>query len=270
MKLQVKDWDQHFENFKSRERDKCSFVCVPNKQDGLGFQRVLSEPDGAAIYGVWHMIIGALSRQPKPRKGYLTDSGRVNGEQWTPEDLSMRWRRPIAEIQRALTVLTSPKVGWIIDLDAAHPDDTREVSAAHPPRTLEENRSEGNEEKEGSDSLSLIAGLRTDKKTSKQMKTEDLPPVPSEIDTPEFLEAWNAFKKHRAEMKKRVTPAGAEETYRRVREIGVDEAVKKMRQAIASGWQGWDFEKGINHGKKNGRKQPERYTGEPAELGLQA
>ena len=72
MRLQVIDWNDYFENNKSREINKCSFVCTPNKQDGMGLLRVLNEPDGAAIYGIWGLIIGAASRQSLPRSGHLT------------------------------------------------------------------------------------------------------------------------------------------------------------------------------------------------------
>lgn len=138
MKLQVKDWDDNFENNKSRERDQCSFVCVPNKQDGMGLVWILSEPDGAAIYGIWNLIIGACSRQSRPRHGYLTDNGRADGCPWTVDDMALRWRRPPSEIQRSIDVLLSPKVGWIIDLGV----DAPEVPAECPPDALEGNRRE--------------------------------------------------------------------------------------------------------------------------------
>ena len=126
---QIKDWNIHFENDKSRTRKQCSFVCVPNKQHGMGFCYIMSESDGAAIYGIWHCIVGACSQQ-KDREGWLTSNGKppqsmvsgednmgitqgaggehtrsrwgADGEQvgvaWTVEDLSLKFRRPIAEI----------------------------------------------------------------------------------------------------------------------------------------------------------------------------
>ena len=46
---QVKDWDALFENDRSRRVEQCRFVCVPNNQHGMGFCRIMAEPDGAAI-----------------------------------------------------------------------------------------------------------------------------------------------------------------------------------------------------------------------------
>jgi hypothetical protein len=110
MTYQIKDWDAYFENDRSRNRIQCSFVCVPNKQHGMGFCRIMAEPDGAAIYGIWHCIIGACSQQKK-RHGWLTADGEQAGSPWLLGDLALKFRRPEKEIERALQVLTSERVG---------------------------------------------------------------------------------------------------------------------------------------------------------------
>jgi hypothetical protein len=110
---QIKDWESHFENDRSKGRDRCSFVCIPNKQHGMGFSRIVAEKDGAMVYGIWHMIVGACSQQKRPRGGWLTDDGSPTGTSWTAEDLAVKFRRPVAEIRRGLEVLCSPKVGWL-------------------------------------------------------------------------------------------------------------------------------------------------------------
>jgi hypothetical protein len=135
---QVLDWDKHFENNKSRERDRCGFVCVPNKQDGMGLTRILAQQDGASIYGVWCLIIGALSRQCRPRGGWLTHDGHPGGTPWAPEDMALRWRRPLKEIERALQVLCSEGVGWMVSTEC--PSGAREVPGKCP--GTEQNRRE--------------------------------------------------------------------------------------------------------------------------------
>ena len=114
MIYQIKDWDEHFENNRSRQVDKCNFVCIPNKQSGMGFSRVLAEKDGLAIYGAWHLITGACSQQKPPRNGWLTDTGKPDGLPWTEDDLAVKFRRDAKDFKRALDVLCSAKVGWII------------------------------------------------------------------------------------------------------------------------------------------------------------
>ncbi len=142
----VKDWDTHFENDRSRERDKCSFVCVPNKRDGLGFCRIISEADGAALYGIWLLIVSACSRQARPREGWLTANGKPDGPPWTAGDLALMFRRPVAEVERAFQVLSSPGVDWLL---TSKPPTTPDEPPTHPPPTpLEEKGREGKGKKE--------------------------------------------------------------------------------------------------------------------------
>ena len=126
MIYQIKDWDEHFENNRSRQVDKCNFICIPNKQSGMGLTRILAEKDGLAIYGAWHLITGACSQQHPPRRGWLTDTGRPGGLAWTEEDLAIKFRRDAAEFKRALDVLTGLKVDWII----AHKEAPKEDETA--------------------------------------------------------------------------------------------------------------------------------------------
>ncbi len=112
-KYRIKDWDKNFETAQSRKVDKFHWVAVPNKQHGLGFVRICTLEDGAAIYGIWSMLLGACSQQRKPRDGWMTADGTKKGAPWTISDLAEKWRRTEAEIARALDVLTSPKIGWV-------------------------------------------------------------------------------------------------------------------------------------------------------------
>lgn len=157
---QIPGWDHHFENNKSRDIDECSYVAMPNKQHGMGFTRIMAQPDGAAIFGVWCLILQAASRQERPRKGWLTDDGTETGIAWDIEDLAMRWRRPFDEIRRAIEVLCSPKIGWLKAFQRPAsdcrpgagevPPDCRPTAGALPsnhPRTNEQlEQLEGNEQ----------------------------------------------------------------------------------------------------------------------------
>jgi hypothetical protein len=145
MKIQILNWQKYFENSKSRERDKCSFCCVPNKI-GMGLSQMLSEPDGAAMYGIFCLALGLLSRQTKPRDGHLTDTGRADGRHLTGTELALLWRRPIAEIEKTMAFICQPNIGWAIDLDPKCPPSTRVVPAECPPSTLERREGKGREE----------------------------------------------------------------------------------------------------------------------------
>jgi hypothetical protein len=141
---QVRDWDQNFENDRSRTRLECRFVCVPNKQHGMGFCRVMAEPDGAAIYGIWHCIVGACSQQ-KRRNGWLTADGEKAGSPWGVEDLALKFRRLESEIARAIEVLCSKQVGWLVCHQNSQND--RRLTADSPRTPLEGKGREGKEEK---------------------------------------------------------------------------------------------------------------------------
>lgn len=171
MIYQVANWSANFENNKSRERDHCSFVCVPNKQHGMGFCAVVSEPDGAAIYGIWQMILGACSQQKRPREGWLTSDGHQTGTPWAPKDLALKFRRPIEEIERALSVLCSESIGWINIIESA-----RRVPAECPSGALEEKRREGN---------------RIERREVKKGGAA-APPIPLEVQ--KIVDEWNGQK----------------------------------------------------------------------------
>jgi hypothetical protein len=131
----IKDWDRFFETAVSRKLEHPYWVSVPTKQHGMGLTRILAEPDGTSIFGIWILIVEAVSQARLPRLGYLTDDGQESGYPWTPEDLAHRWRRPVSEMERALIVLASSKVNWI---EAIHVLATvpHSESASHLPVTF--------------------------------------------------------------------------------------------------------------------------------------
>lgn len=162
---QISDWDAHYENNKSRERKECSYVCIPNSQSGLGFSRIMAQKDGAAIYGIWCLLLGSLSRQKrindKGRNGWLTDDGHQTGTPWQASDLALVWRRQASEIQRALDFLSSPAMGWIVSTESN--DSSIVMRAGHhtgtecPPSALERIEEKRNEEKARAPNSNLVS-----------------------------------------------------------------------------------------------------------------
>jgi hypothetical protein len=143
----IPNWDDDFENNKSRPRENCRYVLLPNKQDGMGLTRILALKDGAAIYGIWCLIVGMVSRQRTPRAGWLTETGHPSGTPLAPDDLALRWRRPVAEVRRALEILSSNQVGWL-QVPGGCPDGAEQVpdqcrEGASEEKRIEEKRTEG-------------------------------------------------------------------------------------------------------------------------------
>lgn len=186
MIYRVAGWNEHFETAKSRTYNQCTNVYVPNKQ-GIGYKRIIAEPDGPAVYGIFMMLVGVLSRQRRPRNGWLTDSGQcpepspviqhrpVNTSRipqetgvslaripeeigvsspripcgyleepgWNCQDLACILNRPLGEIERAIEVLSSPRVGWLevyqtIDSIPPHLRRNPDECSATGPRILQE------------------------------------------------------------------------------------------------------------------------------------
>lgn len=162
MTYQVLGWSIYFENDRSRQRDRCSFVCVPNKQHGVGLAKVLSLPDGAAIYGIWCLILGACSQQKNPRDGWLTHNGLPSGSPWTHADLSLKFRRPESEIERALSVLSSCEIGWLQQSNRQVTADSPSSPTDSPPTHLERREGKGIERREGKGGASLPLALVLD------------------------------------------------------------------------------------------------------------
>jgi len=122
----VRDWGKHFENNRTREMVKMSWVPVPNKHDGEGFQRIMHEPDGMVIYGCWHLILQVASK--------LRDRGtllRDDGTPVTAECLAIKtgWNRP-EDFTRSLEFCSSPDVAWLEVLT------TEQDGIPHPPAEI--------------------------------------------------------------------------------------------------------------------------------------
>lgn len=106
----IRNWEQHFENNRTREMVKMAWVPVPNKHDGEGFQRIMREPDGLILYGCWHLILQVASKCLRERGTLMRDDG-------TPLDaeaIALKTGcRDSKAIQRALDFLSSSAVAWI-------------------------------------------------------------------------------------------------------------------------------------------------------------
>lgn len=62
--------------------------------------------------------------------------------------------------------------------------------------------------------------------------------IPAELQTAEFLEAWERFRKHRAQKRKPLTGLAEEGQMRNLLEMGVHRAVAAINHSIAQGYQG--------------------------------
>lgn len=103
----VRRWNEQFENAQSRKVEKASWVPVPNKHDGKSFRRLMTLPNGPAIYGAWMLILQVASKCPN-RGELIDEDGPLSAE-----DISLKTCVDESLIKDAITVLCSPKIGWL-------------------------------------------------------------------------------------------------------------------------------------------------------------
>lgn len=139
----IPDWNEYFESGKSVTYNNKSQCYMPCKQ-GLGLRRILRHKDGAALYGAWCAIIHLLSRQHKPRNGYLTHDGDEEGKPLTAEDISIATDIAEKYIKELIIVCVSDAVSWIRSTTVLLPD------SYHTPTIVNQNAvCEGKGEGEG-------------------------------------------------------------------------------------------------------------------------
>ena len=104
--LSISNWNELYENNRTRELKSLMWVPIPNKQDGDGYTEIMAEKDGVQIFGAWIAILQIASRCD-PRGTLLRDGGK-------PHDcgsISRMSRIPESIITRAISFCS--KIGWI-------------------------------------------------------------------------------------------------------------------------------------------------------------
>lgn len=103
----IVNWNEHFENNRTRELKVLHWVPVPNKHDGDGYTDLLDHVDGPAHYGAWCAIIGVASKC-EPRGTLLRDGARPHDAR----TLARMTHFPVAAMEGALGRLVHP-IGWL-------------------------------------------------------------------------------------------------------------------------------------------------------------
>lgn len=62
--------------------------------------------------------------------------------------------------------------------------------------------------------------------------------IPTALDSPEFIEAWQLWNQHRKEKRVKITPTANKMQLKKLAEMGVDRAIAAINHSIAGGYQG--------------------------------
>lgn len=140
----IPQWDERYENSRSRKVKDLQWVPVPNSHDGEGYSRVMAHPMAAQIFAAWILILEVASKCR--RRGYLE---RDNGQPHTPESLALKTRGDAEWFRIALEYLSSEDVGWL-RLTSECQQGTSTVPPDYHPSAEEGN---GREKKEGKERM---------------------------------------------------------------------------------------------------------------------
>lgn len=85
---------------------------------------------------------------------------------------------------------------------------------------------------------------RTDKNRTKKKNTPLPPkggddvPIPKELDSPAFREAWVAWEQYKREKKKKLTDSTRKAQLKKLAAMGLPMAISSIHQSISQGWEG--------------------------------
>lgn len=116
----IRDWRVHYENNRSREILHPQWCAIPNKQDGLGYRRLLRRACGEAAYGCFVATVLAASKH-KVRNGWLTDDGTDKGIPWDAEAVGIKTGFSTDTAAKMLEYCSDTAIGWIECLPACMP-----------------------------------------------------------------------------------------------------------------------------------------------------
>lgn len=141
--LQVRNWNEHFENNRTRELVQMRWVPFQNSFDGDGFIELLEDhEDGLSHFACWVLLVEVASTC-NPRGTLI----RSNGKSHDARTLSRKTRGDCSAFEKAIPRLLS--IGWLEEIDAseAPPQDTAGKSHPTTHRRKEGNGKEGNGKK---------------------------------------------------------------------------------------------------------------------------
>jgi hypothetical protein len=102
----IKDWNEHFENNRTRELKRMDWVPMPVKHDGDGYTELVEHPDGAAHFGAWCALV-ELAAKCDPRGTLVRGDGRPHDS----ASISRITRLPQAVFDVVIPRLLS--LGWL-------------------------------------------------------------------------------------------------------------------------------------------------------------
>jgi len=115
----IRDWNEIFENNRTRELKRLEWVPVPNKMDGSGYRELIDHENGAGHLGARYAILEISSRQ-KVRGTIPQESAAERGD--IPQDLAATCRclSRVSGLPTKVFTEVIPRlvqIGWVEELE---------------------------------------------------------------------------------------------------------------------------------------------------------
>lgn len=102
----IKNWNEHYENNRSRTVKDLAWVPIPNRHDGEAYSRLMVHKDAAMIFTTWILLLQVASRC-HPRGSLLTSSCQPHN----PESLAIKTRGKVEWFEKSIPFLV--QIGWL-------------------------------------------------------------------------------------------------------------------------------------------------------------
>ena len=169
--MKIANWQENYENNRSRTVKDLRWVPVPNRHDGERYARLMIRKDSAIIFSAWILMLQVASRC-QPRGSLVRSDGKLHD----PESLSLKTRAPAEWFEKAIPVLM--EMAWLEQDAGGCQEAVRKVSGGC--QEGDEERKKGMEGKEDSpEALELVNLLCS------LMRQND-----PKAKAPENIEAW--------------------------------------------------------------------------------
>jgi hypothetical protein len=244
--LKIADWDELYENSRTREMKRMKWVPVPCKFDGDGYTELVTRhKNGPAHYAAWMGLLLCAGRSEL--RGTLI---RSNGKPHDTATISAMTKIPASLLDEALPRLI--EIGWIVSetdnpdrQDVQEPGDSPaqpQVACGEDVATPQVNSSlpARSRARAGASILSILSIPFFQGKGVRGKGTE----LPEILDTDEFrqsLDIWLAYKLERREGYK---PVGLQQMLTHAANMakkhGLHAIIEAMTRVMANGWKGWD------------------------------
>lgn len=204
-----------------------------------------------SLVGAWVAVLTAAQTTPTMFMGEEIGRGEFG---FTYRTLQERWKKSPTRIQHVLRhferhgMVKIRKVGSKCSILRVVNYDDYQTAGALPKRARERYQ---NVYESGNEVGNEVGNENKNKKNVKKLKN----PLPPNLDTPEFREAWESWIRHRNEKRSPMTPTAADRLLKQLSGWGPSRSAAAIEHSLANGYTGVYEQNGDSHDSKSHRRK---------------